>query len=204
MGEKPQKIQEQKHISLGVLAHVDAGKTTLSEGLLFKCGRIRKIGRVDHKDAYLDTYELERERGITIFSKQAVFSMGDMEVTLLDTPGHVDFSAEMERTLQVLDYAVLVINGADGVQGHTQTLWRLLNQYQIPTFLFVNKMDQSGTDREKLLEELKKKLNGNCVDFGGELDCYGAEEAGKTIQQVDNFGKTSGEPENKSGMEKQI
>ena len=148
MGEKPQKIQEQKQISLGVLAHVDAGKTTLSEGLLFKCGRIRKIGRVDHKDAYLDTYELERERGITIFSKQAVFSMGAFNVTLLDTPGHVDFSAEMERTLQVLDYAILVINGADGVQGHTQTLWRLLEQYKIPTFLFVNKMDQDGTDRE--------------------------------------------------------
>ena len=154
MGEKPQKIQEQKQISLGVLAHVDAGKTTLSEGLLFKCGRIRKIGRVDHKDAYLDTYELERERGITIFSKQAVFSMGAFNVTLLDTPGHVDFSAEMERTLQVLDYAILVINGADGVQGHTQTLWRLLEQYKIPTFLFVNKMDQDGTDREGLLQEL--------------------------------------------------
>ena len=169
MGEKPQKIQEQKQISLGVLAHVDAGKTTLSEGLLFKCGRIRKIGRVDHKDAYLDTYELERERGITIFSKQAVFSMGAFNVTLLDTPGHVDFSAEMERTLQVLDYAILVINGADGVQGHTQTLWRLLEQYKIPTFLFVNKMDQDGTDREGLLQELKKKLSGNCVDFGGKL-----------------------------------
>ena len=189
MGEKPQNIK-QKHISLGVLAHVDAGKTTLSEGLLFKCGRIRKIGRVDHKDAYLDTYELERERGITIFSKQAVFSMGDLEVTLLDTPGHVDFSAEMERTLQVLDYAILVINGADGVQGHTQTLWRLLNQYQIPTFLFVNKMDQDGTDRESLLAELKKKLSGNCVDFGGELECLGAEETGKNGQQVDNSGRT--------------
>lgn len=147
-----------------MLAHVDAGKTTLSEGLLFKCGRIRKIGRVDHKDAYLDTYELERERGITIFSKQAVFSMGAFNVTLLDTPGHVDFSAEMERTLQVLDYAILVINGADGVQGHTQTLWRLLEQYKIPTFLFVNKMDQDGTDREGASsgaeEEIKWKLCG--------------------------------------------
>ena len=110
----------------------------------FKCGRIRKIGRVDHKDAYLDTYELERERGITIFSKQAVFSMGDMEVTLLDTPGHVDFSAEMERTLQVLDYAVLVVSGTDGVQSHTETLWRLLRRYHIPTFVFVNKMDLPG------------------------------------------------------------
>ena len=189
MGEKPQKIQEQKQISLGVLAHVDAGKTTLSAGLLFKCGRIRKIGRVDHKDAYLDTYELERERGITIFSKQAVFSMGAFNVTLLDTPGHVDFSAEMERTLQVLDYAILVINGADGVQGHTQTLWRLLEQYKIPTFLFVNKMDQDGTDREGLFQELKKKLSGNCVDFGGELECHGAEESGKAMQQVITSGK---------------
>ena len=195
MGEKPQKIQEQKHISLGVLAHVDAGKTTLSEGLLFKCGRIRKIGRVDHKDAYLDTYELERERGITIFSKQAVFSMGDMEVTLLDTPGHVDFSAEMERTLQVLDYAILVINGADGVQGHTQTLWRLLNQYQIPTFLFVNKMDQDGTNRESLLEELKKKLSENCVDFRGELDCCGAEEGSDIKGTVDKAGEVHGTDE---------
>ena len=195
MGEKPQKIQEQKHISLGVLAHVDAGKTTLSEGLLFKCGRIRKIGRVDHKDAYLDTYELERERGITIFSKQAVFSMGDIEVTLLDTPGHVDFSAEMERTLQVLDYAILVINGADGVQGHTQTLWRLLNQYQIPTFLFVNKMDQDGTNRESLLEELKKKLSENCVDFRGELDCCGAEEDSNIKGTVDKAGEVHGTDE---------
>ena len=195
MGEKPQKIQEQKQISLGVLAHVDAGKTTLSEGLLFKCGRIRKIGRVDHKDAYLDTYELERERGITIFSKQAVFSMGDMDVTLLDTPGHVDFSAEMERTLQVLDYAILVINGADGVQGHTQTLWRLLNQYQISTFLFVNKMDQDGTNRESLLEELKKKLSENCVDFRGELDCCGAEEDSDIKGTVDKAGEVHGTDE---------
>lgn len=195
MGEKPQNIQEQKQISLGVLAHVDAGKTTLSEGLLFKCGRIRKIGRVDHKDAYLDTYELERERGITIFSKQAVFSMGAFNVTLLDTPGHVDFSAEMERTLQVLDYAILVINGADGVQGHTQTLWRLLNQYQIPTFLFVNKMDQDGTNRESLLEELKKKLSENCVDFRGELDCCGAEEDSDIKGTVDKAGEVHGTDE---------
>ena len=207
MGEKPQNIKEQKHISLGVLAHVDAGKTTLSEGLLFKCGRIRKIGRVDHKDAYLDTYELERERGITIFSKQAVFFMGDMEVTLLDTPGHVDFSAEMERTLQVLDYAILVINGADGVQGHTQTLWRLLTQYKIPTFLFVNKMDQEGTDKEALIEELKKKLSGNCVDFSGELECSGAEDAGKKDSAVDNSGKSPAADgmqlkDNASGAEK--
>ena len=175
MGEKPQNIKH-RHISLGVLAHVDAGKTTLSEGLLFKCGRIRKIGRVDHKDAYLDTYELERERGITIFSKQAVFSMGDMEVTLLDTPGHVDFSAEMERTLQVLDYAILVINGADGVQAHTQTLWRLLKRYEIPVFLFINKMDQPGTDRAAILLELKKQLSDGCIDFT-ELGAGTEEEA---------------------------
>ena len=185
MGEKPQNIKH-RHISLGVLAHVDAGKTTLSEGLLFKCGRIRKIGRVDHKDAYLDTYELERERGITIFSKQAVFSMGDMEVILLDTPGHVDFSAEMERTLQVLDYAILVINGADGVQGHTQTLWRLLTQYKIPTFLFVNKMDQQGTDHDALLNDLKQHLHENCVDFGRTQDTdYGMYEL--TPEQLENI-----------------
>ena len=150
---------------VGILAHVDAGKTTLSEGILYLTGKIRKLGRVDHKDAYLDTYNLERERGITIFSKQAEFELGNRGITLLDTPGHVDFSAEMERTLQVLDYAILVINGADGVQGHTMTLWRLLARYQIPTFLFINKMDQDGTDKEKLLAELKKRLSDNCADF---------------------------------------
>ena len=154
-----------KKLVIGILAHVDAGKTTLSEGLLYQCGKIRKLGRVDHKDAYLDTFHLERERGITIFSKQAVLNMGDTEVTLLDTPGHVDFSAEMERTLQVLDYAILVINGADGVQGHTLTLWRLLARYEIPVFLFVNKMDQEGTDREALLADLKKRLNDACISF---------------------------------------
>ena len=142
---------------IGILAHVDAGKTTLSEGILYLTGKIRKLGRVDYKDAYLDTYNLERERGITIFSKQAEFELGNREITLLDTPGHVDFSAEMERTLQVLDYAILVINGADGVQGHTMTLWRLLARYQIPTFLFINKMDQDGTDKEKLLARLKER-----------------------------------------------
>ena len=119
-----------KHITIGILAHVDAGKTTLSECMLYLSGQIRKLGRVDHKDAFLDTYELERERGITIFSKQAELKMGNLGITLLDTPGHVDFSAEMERTLQVLDYAILVINGADGVQGHTRTLWRLLKRYR--------------------------------------------------------------------------
>ena len=154
-----------KHITIGILAHVDAGKTTLSECMLYLSGKIRKLGRVDHKDAFLDTYELERERGITIFSKQAELELKNLAVTLLDTPGHVDFSAEMERTLQVLDYAILVINGADGVQGHTRTLWSLLKRYQIPTFLFINKMDQTGTDKQKVLADLKKRLDDECIDF---------------------------------------
>jgi len=157
-----------KPITLGVLAHVDAGKTTLSEALLFSSGRTRRFGRVDHGDAYLDTFELEKARGITIFSKQATFSLPPYEVTLLDTPGHVDFSAEMERTLQVLDYAILVISGPDGVQGHTKTLWRLLDFYQIPTFIFVNKMDQSGTDRTKLLQHIKRELSEGCIQLGEE------------------------------------
>ena len=139
-----------QRLVIGILAHVDAGKTTLSEAILFLTGNIRSLGRVDNRNAFLDTYELERARGITIFSKQAVFEWGDKQFTLLDTPGHVDFSAEMERTLQVLDYAVLVISGADGVQGHTETLWRLLERYHVPVFLFVNKMDQTGTDRDTL------------------------------------------------------
>lgn len=155
-----------KKLVIGILAHVDAGKTTLSERLLYLCGVIRQIGRVDHGDTFLDNYELEKERGITIFSKQAILKTEDVEVTLLDTPGHVDFSAEMERTLQVLDYAILVINGMDSVQSHTMTLWRLLERYQIPTFLFVNKMDQNGTDHEALLADLKTHLHENCVDFG--------------------------------------
>lgn len=150
---------------MGVLAHVDAGKTTLSEALLYQSGAIRRLGRVDHRDAFLDTDEMERERGITIFSKQAEFSLGDLDVTLLDTPGHVDFSAEAERVLQVLDCAVLVVSGSDGVQAHTRTLWRLLERYAVPTFLFLNKMDLAGTDREALLAELKQRLDGGCVDF---------------------------------------
>lgn len=148
-----------------MLAHVDAGKTTLSEAMLYQSGSIRKAGRVDNGDAFLDNYELERTRGITIFSKQAVIRLPKFTVTLLDTPGHVDFSAEMERTLQVLDYAVLVISGADGVQGHTKTLWRLLELYRIPVFLFINKMDQQGTDREGLLSALRCELSENCADF---------------------------------------
>ncbi len=150
---------------IGILAHVDAGKTTLSEAMLYVSGSIRRMGRVDNGDAFLDNFELERSRGITIFSKQAVFRLGDTAVTLLDTPGHVDFSAEMERTLQVLDYGVLVISGADGVQGHTLTLWRLLKKYDIPVFLFINKMDQEGTDKEALMAELKERLQEECIDF---------------------------------------
>ena len=155
-----------KKLVIGILAHVDAGKTTLSESLLYLSGKIGRLGRVDNKDAYLDTYELERARGITIFSKQAMFELGETQITLLDTPGHVDFSAEMERTLQVLDHAILVISGADGVQGHTKTLWRLLLTYRIPVFLFVNKMDQNGTDKDTLMKELKKQLDDGCVEFG--------------------------------------
>ena len=150
---------------LGILAHVDAGKTTLSEALLYETGKIRQLGRVDHQDAYLDTDSQERERGITIFSKQAQLDSDGVKITLLDTPGHVDFSAEMERTLQVLDYAILVISGTDGVQGHTKTLWRLLNHYQIPTFFFINKMDLDGADREKIGKQLKNQLSDGCVDF---------------------------------------
>lgn len=154
-----------KKLVVGILAHVDSGKTTLSEAMLYTAGKIRKLGRVDHKDAYLDTDVQERERGITIFSKQAVFTYDGMEITLLDTPGHVDFSAEMERTLQVLDYAVLVINGMDGVQSHTDTLWKLLKRYEIPTFIFVNKMDMDGADKDAIFQNIRKKLDGDCVDF---------------------------------------
>ena len=150
---------------IGILAHVDAGKTTLSEGLLYTCGRLKKLGRVDHKDAFLDTDPMERERGITIFSKQAILPLEGAELTLLDTPGHADFSAEMERTLQVLDCAILVISGTDGVQGHTHTLWKLLERYGVPTFLFINKMDLAGADRDALLSELKSRLDEGCVDF---------------------------------------
>lgn len=154
-----------KHICIGILAHVDSGKTTLSEGLLYASGALRKLGRVDHGDAFLDTDALERERGITIFAKQAMLTVGEREFTLLDTPGHVDFSAEMERTLSVLDYAVLVISGSDGVQSHTRTLWRLLTRYEVPTFLFINKMDLAGTDKSALMERLTQTLSAECVDF---------------------------------------
>ena len=157
--------QQKKHICAALLAHVDAGKKTLSEALLYESGVIRTRGRVDHKDAFLDTSPLERERGITIFSKQACFSYGNMDVTMLDTPGHVDFSSEMERTLQVIDYAVLIISGTDGVQGHTETVWKLLQKYRIPTFFFVNKMDLPGADKAAVLKELQAKLSPYCVDF---------------------------------------
>lgn len=173
-----------KNIVMGILAHVDAGKTTLSESMLYLSGTVRKLGRVDHKDAFLDTYALERDRGITIFSKQAVFSLGNKKVNLLDTPGHVDFSAEMERTLQVLDYAVLVISGADGIQGHTETLWKLLKLYDIPTFIFINKMDQQGTDQAALLSELKERLDEGCIAFGKEESIETLEELAMTDEKV--------------------
>ncbi len=155
-------------ICVGLLAHVDAGKTTLAEGLLYKGGQIRSPGRVDHGDAFLDNFSLERERGITIFSKQAQLVWEGREIILLDTPGHVDFSAEMERTLQILDYCILVISGTDGVQSHVRTLWRLLDQYKVPVFLFINKMDRPGTDKGRLMKELQSKLGGGCQEFGGE------------------------------------
>ena len=157
-----------KQIVLGILAHVDSGKTTLSEAMLYRAGVTRRLGRVDHKDAFLDTDALEKARGITIFSKQALLTAGDTDITLLDTPGHVDFSTETERTLQVLDYAVLVVSGTDGVQRHTETLWRLLRRYHVPTFVFVNKMDLPGMERQELLAQLNRRLGEGFVDFGAE------------------------------------
>lgn len=171
----------QKHICTALLAHVDAGKTTLAEAILYLTGEIRKLGRVDHQDAFLDNFAMERARGITIFSKQAEVMLDDMEMTLIDTPGHVDFSAEMERTLQILDYAVLLISGADGVQSHVETLWRLLKKYEIPTFLFINKMDQPGTDRTSLLLELQKKLDEHCIDFSAADDPLSDGETAEAI-----------------------
>lgn len=170
-----------KKLTIGILAHVDAGKTTLSESMLYMSGSIRKLGRVDNGDAFLDTFTLERARGITIFSKQAVLNLKETKITLLDTPGHVDFSAEMERTLQVLDYAILVISGADGVQGHTRTLWKLLDKYKVPVFLFVNKMDQAGTNKGKVIEELRHVLDDGCIEF---LDT-GSEEFFENIAMCD-------------------
>ena len=177
-----------KHICAGLLAHVDAGKTTLSEGMLYLSGSIRGMGRVDHGNAFLDTYELERERGITIFSKQAVLRWGDMDLTLLDTPGHVDFSAEMERVLQVLDCGILIISAADGIQSHTLTLWRLLKRYGIPVFLFVNKMDRPDADRERILRELKERQDEGCVDMEAVYGAHGGESAGAAdAEQVEEL-----------------
>jgi len=188
-GKKPENdylkgINSMKKLIIGILAHVDAGKTTLSEAMLYTAGSIRNLGRVDNKDAFLDTYALERQRGITIFSKQAQLNVGDMQITFLDTPGHVDFAAEMERTLQVLDYAILVISGADGVQGHTRTLWKLLEMYDIPTFLFINKMDQNGVDKANLMAGLKKRLDGACVDFSQKEEADFQEEIAVTDEEV--------------------
>ena len=180
---KETEMMERKKVTFGILAHVDAGKTTLAESMLFQTGSIRSAGRVDHGDAFLDTHALEKERGITIFSKQAIMMVDDLEITLLDTPGHVDFSAEMERTLQVLDYAILVISGADGVQGHVLTLWQLLDRYSVPVFLFINKMDQDGTDREALLGELRSRLSSNCLPFDGRAPGKGTEPLDDGLQE---------------------
>lgn len=156
--------------NIGILAAVDSGKTTLAEAILYQSGAVKKMGRVDNQDAFLDHFALERARGITIFSKQAIFHWKDWKINLLDTPGHIDFSAEMERTLTVLDYAILVISGASGVQGHTKTLWKLLRRYHIPTFIFVNKLDQNGVEKENVYAELRRKLSGNIVDFQAEKE----------------------------------
>lgn len=183
-----------QHICVGVVAHVDSGKTTLSENILFKAGSIRNMGRVDHGNSFFDNFSLERERGITIFSKQAKLRLGDKIYTLLDTPGHIDFQAEMERALQVLDYAILVISGADGIQGHTLTLWKLLQRYEVPCFIFVNKMDQPGTDRDKLIHELQARLSENCIDMGKvykasldfeNIDAKETDKKGECLQKAD-------------------
>ena len=157
-----------KKIAVGILAHVDAGKTTLSEGLMYSAGALSSLGRVDKKDAFFDTHSLERERGITIFSKQAIFSFSDTEITLIDTPGHIDFSTEAERALSVQDYAILVVSAADGVTSHTKTLWHLIAARRIPTFIFVNKTDISERRREELLDEVRTTLSGGCVDFSND------------------------------------
>ena len=169
-GEKPCACAAaiMKRLVVGITAHVDSGKTTLSEALLYRTGEIRKLGRVDHQTAFLDTHPMERDRGITIFAHQACIACENAEYTLLDTPGHVDFSAETERTMQVLDYAILVISGTDGVQSHTETLWKLLERYQVPVFLFVNKMDLAGADKAAVLEQLQSRLSDRCVDFSAD------------------------------------
>lgn len=186
-----------KRIVAGILAHVDAGKTTLSEALLYATGQVRKLGRVDHGDAFLDTDAMERQRGITIFTEPAVIATPDLTITLLDTPGHVDFSAEMERTLAVLDYAILVISGADGIQGHTETLWRLLKRYNVPTFIFVNKMDAPAADKTKLLQQLKRRFSDGCIDFTGEQD--GDETLANSMEDVAMQSETAMESYLESG-----
>ena len=186
-----------KRIVTGILAHVDAGKTTLSEALLYTTGNVRKLGRVDHGDAFLDTNTMERQRGITIFTEPAIITTPDLTLTLLDTPGHVDFSAEMERTLAVLDYAILVISGADGIQGHTETLWRLLKRYNVPTFIFINKMDAPAADKTKLLQQLKRRFSDGCIDFTGEQD--GDETLANSMEDVAMQSETAMESYLESG-----
>ena len=186
-----------KRIVTGILAHVDAGKTTLSEALLYTTGNVRKLGRVDHGDAFLDTNTMERQRGITIFTEPAIITTPNLTLTLLDTPGHVDFSAEMERTLAVLDYAILVISGADGIQGHTETLWRLLKRYNVPTFIFVNKMDAPAADKTKLLQQLKRRFSDGCIDFTGEQD--GDETLANSMEDVAMQSETAMESYLESG-----
>lgn len=186
-----------KRIVTGILAHVDAGKTTLSEALLYATGNVRKLGRVDHGDAFLDTNTMERQRGITIFTEPAIITTPNLTLTLLDTPGHVDFSAEMERTLAVLDYAILVISGADGIQGHTETLWRLLKRYNVPTFIFVNKMDAPAADKTKLLQQLKRRFSDGCIDFTGEQD--GDETLANSMEDVAMQSETAMESYLESG-----
>ena len=175
---------QSKENTIGILAHVDAGKTTLTEAVLFKAGAIRRLGRVDKKDSWFDSHELERSRGITIFSKQNPFTLGEKQFTLVDTPGHVDFSAEMERTLGVLDYAVLVIDGISGVQSHTETIWQLLEEYNIPVFIFVNKSDRDGFDKAAVLTELKSILSDGCTDFGETLNEEKAEDISMHSEKI--------------------
>ena len=185
-------MEMKKNITVGILAHVDAGKTTLAEAMLYLAGKIKKLGRVDHRDSYLDTHWLERERGITIFSKQAVFDAGGVRFSLLDTPGHADFSAETERTLQVLDCAVLVISGTDGVQAHTETLWRLLRRYGVPVFVFVTKMDLGVCDKAALMSALTARLGPCCVDFTADTARRDEEVALSSERAMDIFGASGG------------
>lgn len=176
-----------KESIIGILAHVDAGKTTLTEAILYRTGVIRRLGRVDKKDSHFDSHELERNRGITIFSKQNPFTIGEKQFTLIDTPGHIDFSAEMERTLSVLDYAVLVIDGTVGIQSHTETIWQLLCEYNIPVFIFVNKTDRDGFDKANLLNDLKKRLGSECVDFTQDKDSFDEEISMVSEELLEHF-----------------